>query len=118
MADVSFLAAFIGGVFSFISPFVLPLVPGFMSFISGVSFDDMRAGSGAQDAQAVAAAAARRRRLLLTSIAFVLGISVVFVSLGASATAIAKLLGRNQAILEKVAGVAVIIFGLHLAGIF
>ncbi len=118
MADVSFLAAFIGGVFSFISPCVLPLVPGYVSFISGVSLEDMRGASTAKDAEALAAAAAHRRRLLLTSIAFVLGISIVFVSLGASATAIAKLLGRNQNILEKVAGVAVIIFGLHLAGIF
>lgn len=118
MTDVSFVAAFIAGVFSFISPCVLPLVPGYISFISGVSFDDMKAATSAQDAQAAAVAAARRRRLLVTSLAFVLGISVVFVSLGASATALAKLLRGHQAILEKVAGVVVIVFGLHLAGVF
>jgi cytochrome c-type biogenesis protein len=115
VTDVSFLAAFIGGVFSFISPCVLPLVPGYISFISGVSFEDMKAASAVKDGQA---AAARRRRLLITSLAFVAGLSAVFISLGASATALARLLGRNQSILEKVAGVVVIIFGLHLAGIF
>ena len=115
MTDVSFFAAFIAGVFSFISPCVLPLVPGYISFISGVSFDDMKAASSVQDAQA---AAARRRRLLVTSIAFVLGISVVFIALGASATALARVLRGHLPVLEKVAGVVVIIFGLHLAGIF
>ena len=119
MTDVSFLAAFIGGVFSFISPCVLPLVPGYISFISGVSFEDMKkrteATEGTEDTEK---ARARRRRLLVTSLAFVLGLSVVFISLGASATALARLLGRNQSILEKIAGVVVIIFGLHLAGIF
>lgn len=114
MTDVSFLAAFAGGVFSFISPCVLPLVPGYISFISGVSFDKLK---GADDANP-AEAAARRRRLLFTSLAFVAGLSLVFISFGASATVLAKLLGRHQPVLEKIAGVVVIIFGLHLAGIF
>jgi cytochrome c-type biogenesis protein len=114
MADVSLLAAFAGGVFSFISPCVLPLVPGYVSFISGMSFEDMK---GIKDVDA-AQAAARRRRLLFTSLAFVAGLSLVFIAFGASATALAKLLGRYQPILEKIAGVVVIIFGLHLTGIF
>ncbi len=117
MTDVSFLAAFAGGVFSFISPCVLPLVPGYISFISGLSFDDLKGSTGVTAAHA-AEAAARRRRLLVTSLAFVLGLSLVFISFGASATVLAKLLGRHQPILEKIAGVVVIIFGLHLAGIF
>ena len=119
MTDVSFLAAFIGGVFSFISPCVLPLVPGYISFISGLSFDDLKKGAEAtKGTEDTGKARARRRRLLLTSIAFVLGLSVVFISFGASATALARLLGRHQSILEKIAGVVVIIFGLHLAGVF
>jgi len=111
MANVSFLAAFLGGIFSFISPCVLPLVPGYISFISGVSFEDMKNVNAA-------AAAARRRQLLLASVAFVIGLSVVFIAFGASATVLAKTLGRYRSVLEKVAGVVVIIFGLHLASVF
>ena len=111
MADVSFLAAFLGGIFSFISPCVLPLVPGYISFISGVSFEDMKKADAA-------AAAARRRQLLLASIAFVVGLSVVFIAFGASATVLAKTLGRYRSVLEKIAGVVVIIFGLHLASVY
>ena len=111
MPDVSFLAAFVAGVFSFISPCVLPLVPGYISYISGVSFEDM------QHADA-AAAARRRRQMLVTSAAFVAGFSLVFIAFGASATVLAKTLGRNRVLLERIAGVVVIIFGLHLASIF
>jgi cytochrome c-type biogenesis protein len=111
MTDVSFVAAFLGGIFSFISPCVLPLVPGYISFISGVSFEDMKHADAA-------AASARRRQLLLASMAFVVGLSVVFIAFGASATVLAKTLGRYRSVLEKVAGVVVIIFGLHLASVF
>ena len=84
MENVTLLAAFIAGVLSFISPCVLPLIPGYLSFVSGVTLDDMR-GTGA-----VAPAGARRRAVIM-SVAFVLGFSLVFVSLGASATAIGSL---------------------------
>ena len=121
MTDVSFLAAFLGGIFSFISPCVLPLVPGYISFVSGVSFEDMKGTKdtkNTKETKDTKEAAARRRQLLLTSLAFVAGLSVVFIAFGASATMIAKTLGRHKALLEKVAGVVVIIFGLHLASIY
>jgi cytochrome c-type biogenesis protein len=118
VTDVSFLAAFIGGVFSFISPCVLPLVPGYISFISGVSFDDMKGTKDAKGAKDTKEATARRRKLLFASLAFVAGLSVVFIAFGASATMLAKTLGRNKALLEKIAGVVVIVLGLHLANIF
>ena len=111
MADVSFLAAFGAGMLSFISPCVLPLVPGYISFISGVSFDQMQAADAASRA-------ATRRQMLITSLAFVLGFSLVFICLGASATAIGHLLRHQKTILERIAGAVIIIFGLHLAGIF
>ena len=111
MADVSLVAALGAGVLSFISPCVLPLVPGYISYVSGVSFEDMRAREGRR-------AARSRRQMLLTSAAFVLGFSLVFISLGASATALGHLVGRSRAVLEKVAGVIVVIFGLHLTGLF
>jgi cytochrome c-type biogenesis protein len=111
MGDVSFLAAFGAGVLSFISPCVLPLVPGYISFVSGVSFDQMQTADAASRA-------ATRRQMLITSLAFVLGFSLVFICLGASATAIGHLLRHQKTILERIAGAVIVIFGLHLAGIF
>lgn len=111
MGDVSFLAAFGAGVLSFISPCVLPLVPGYISFVSGVSFDQMQSADAASRA-------ATRRQMLITSLAFVLGFSLVFICLGASATAIGHLLRHQKTILERIAGVVIVIFGLHLSGIF
>jgi cytochrome c-type biogenesis protein len=106
--NVSLLAAFGAGFLSFISPCVLPLIPGYLSFVSGVSLAEMR------DDAAVAA----RRHVIVTSLAFVLGFSLVFIALGASASAIGKFLFRNSTILTKVAGALVIIFGLHTMGVF
>lgn len=111
MGDVSLFAAFGAGVLSFISPCVLPLVPGYISFVSGVSFDQMQTADAASRA-------ATRRQMLITSLAFVLGFSLVFICLGASATAIGHLLRHQKTILERIAGVVIIIFGLHLAGVF
>jgi cytochrome c-type biogenesis protein len=111
MADVSLLAAFFAGVLSFISPCVLPLVPGYISFVSGVSFDEMQRAS-------TAGASRARRQMLLTSFAFVVGFSLVFIAFGASASALGRTLMHQRAILEKIAGALVIVFGLHLAGIF
>jgi cytochrome c-type biogenesis protein len=109
--NVTLLAAFAAGFLSFVSPCVLPLIPGYISFVSGVSFDQMQAADAASRA-------ATRRQMLITSLAFVLGFSVVFICLGASATAIGHLLRHQKTILERIAGAVIIIFGLHLAGIF
>ena len=106
--NVSLIAAFGAGFLSFISPCVLPLIPGYLSFVSGVSLEEMR------DDRAVAA----RRQVVITSLAFVVGFSLVFVALGASASAIGKFLFRNSSLLSKIAGTLVIIFGLHTMGVF
>jgi cytochrome c-type biogenesis protein len=107
------LAAFLAGVLSFISPCVLPLIPGYLSFISGVSLDEMRGTTQAARAETVAV----RRRMLFTSLFFVLGFSLVFVTLGASATAIGQLVMAKSTLLGKVAGVIIVIFGLHTMGL-
>jgi cytochrome c-type biogenesis protein len=120
--NVSFVAAFVAGVLSFISPCVLPLIPGYLSFISGVTLDEMqglpapaRAGAGAV---AVAAAPpAGRRRVIVTSLFFILGFSLVFVSLGATASALGQFLMERLRILGKIAGVLIIVFGLHTMGV-
>lgn len=109
MGDVSYLAAFVGGFLSFVSPCVLPLIPGYLSFVSGVSMDEFRGGT---------ASAASRRRLVAASLAFVAGFSLVFISLGASASAIGTFLMSRLPLLGKVAGVLIIIFGLHTMGVF
>ena len=105
--NVTLLAAFVAGFLSFISPCVLPLIPGYISFVSGKSLEDMRAGQGAA-----------RRQVLLSSLAFVLGFSIVFVALGASATAIGRFIFDKLPILTKIAGALIIIFGLHMMGVF
>lgn len=110
MESVPLITAFVAGLLSFISPCVLPLVPGYLSFVSGVTLEEMRGGAG----QAERAA---RRRVVATSLAFVLGFSAVFVTLGASASAIGQFVMERLTLLGKIAGVVIIIFGLHTMGL-
>ena len=118
--DVSFWVAFTAGILSFISPCVLPLVPPYMAYIAGVNLHQL-AGRGAAGNGASGTAEAIRpmmRRVLLIALVFVLGFSTVFVILGASASAIGQLLRTYMDVLAKVAGVLIIIMGLHFLGIF
>jgi cytochrome c-type biogenesis protein len=119
--NVTLLAAFGAGLLSFISPCVLPLIPGYLSYISGMSLDEMRgqgaAGSTMTATVAVAAPAEARRRVVLSSLAFILGFSIVFVSLGASASVIGQFMMARLNVLGKVAGAIIIVFGLHTMGI-
>jgi cytochrome c-type biogenesis protein len=107
MVNVTLPGAFVAGLFSFLSPCVLPLVPGYVSLISGVGVEELKS----PEAQLV-------RRIMLNSIGFILGFSVVFVTLGAAATEIGQLAAQYKHTLSIVAGVVVIIFGLHLTGVF
>jgi cytochrome c-type biogenesis protein len=107
--EVTLLAAFAAGFLSFVSPCVLPLIPGYISFVSGISVEEMRAD---------AAPATSRLQLFLTSLAFVIGFSLVFVALGASATAIGKFLFARLPLFSKIAGALLIVFGLHTMGVF
>jgi len=95
-------AALCAGVVSFLSPCVLPLVPGYLSMISGVGAYELRDGHAARTA------------VLWYALVFVLGFSLVFVSFGAIASSIGQLLARHIALLSQVAGVIIIVFGLHL----
>ena len=100
------LAAFLAGILSFLSPCVLPLVPGYVSLISGATVEDLQSPE-------------RRmlRTVMLHSVTFVLGVSVVFIALGAVATGIGQVVNEYHSLLSKIAGIIVIIFGLHLTGI-
>jgi len=99
-------AAFVAGLVSFLSPCVLPLVPGYVSLISGAGVEELKAQQ-----------ASLLRKVMLNSIAFVLGFSIVFITLGAIATSIGQELARYKSTLAQVAGVIIILFGLHLTGI-
>lgn len=101
------LAAFFAGLISFLSPCVLPLVPGYVSLISGAGVEELKA----QDTKLL-------RRVMLQSVMFILGFSVVFITLGALSTGVGQLLTRYKSTLAQVAGVVIILFGLHLTGIF
>lgn len=116
--NVTLLAAFGAGLLSFVSPCVLPLIPGYLSYISGVSLDEMR-GTAVTQAGGVAVAVATdvRRRILISSLAFILGFTLVFVAVGASASAIGQVVARNLPILGRIAGIIIIIFGLHTMGV-
>ena len=107
--NVTLLAAFAAGFLSFVSPCVLPLIPGYISFVSGISVDEMRGDT---------APATSRLQVFLTSLAFVIGFSLVFIALGASATAIGKFMFAKLPLLSKIAGVILIVFGLHTMGVF
>ena len=109
MIEVTFAGALLAGLLSFLSPCVLPLVPAYLSYISGVTVDELR--------QRDAAHASMRRHALLQSLWFVAGFSLVFVALGASATLIGQWMLAHLALLGKVAGVIIVIFGLHYTGL-
>lgn len=111
--NVTLLAAFGAGLLSFLSPCVLPLIPGYLSYISGLSLDEMR-GTGTTQA---ATAPDTRRRVLLSSLAFILGFSLVFVSLGATASTVGQFLLQRLPLFGRIAGAVIIVFGLHTMGI-
>lgn len=108
MADISFLAALVAGLVSFLSPCVLPLVPPYLVYLAGASLERMAGG------EAVARA---RTDTVIASICFVLGFTTVFVALGASATAIGGLIRAWSGTLATIAGVVIIIMGLHFLGV-
>jgi len=107
MTQLSLPIAFLAGVVSFLSPCVLPLVPGYVSMLSGESIDALRAN----------AASGVTHRILANSLAFVVGFSTVFVALGASATWVGNFLTAERRPFELVAGIIIIVFGLHLTGL-
>lgn len=105
--QLSLPIAFVAGVVSFLSPCVLPLIPGYISMLSGTSMEELK-GSGQT---------ALMERVFRNAIAFVIGFSVVFVALGASATEVGNFLSSHRTVFNIVAGIIIIVFGVHLTGI-
>ncbi len=103
--DVSLAAAFLAGLVSFLSPCVLPLVPGYISMLSGIGMEQLRQGQQP------------RGGLFSSALSFVIGFSVVFISFGASASAVGTFLREHRATLAPIAGALILLFGLHLLGV-
>src|SRR6202007_1338086 len=102
--EISVFAAFIAGLVSFLSPCVLPLVPGYISMLSGIGVEQLKAGN------------APRAGLLSSALAFVMGFSLVFIAFGASASAVGTFLREHRNLLTPIAGALILLFGLHLIG--
>jgi len=107
LSEVSLIAAFLAGLLSFISPCVLPLVPGYISFISGISLEDIE-NKKQQN----------KNTIIISSLFFIIGFSLIFILLGATATFLGSFLLEKASILRKVAGLIIILFGIHMSGLY
>ncbi len=103
MNDVSFPLAFLAGVLSFLSPCVLPLVPAYVSFITGLSIDELKTGP-------------KMSKAIASTLSFILGFSTIFVALGASSSFLGGLFLQYQDYLRIGGGILTIVFGLFIAG--
>jgi len=107
MPDVNLLLAFAAGVLGFLSPCIVPLIPGYLSFVSGVSLAEMRPVDRRQ----------HRLQVLSSTLAFVLGFAIVFVALGASATYVGGFVLSNRLWLGRLGGVVIVLLGLSVLGV-
>jgi cytochrome c-type biogenesis protein len=105
--DVTAAGALVAGLLSFASPCVLPLVLPYLCFLGGVTLDQLT------ESGPIAG-----RRVFIAAVAFVLGFSTVFIAMGAAATALSQVLIANAGWLSRVAGVVILVFGLHFLGLF
>ncbi len=108
--DVTILGAALAGLISFLSPCVLPLVPPYLGYLGGTTFDEMTGDGEGKDSNAYA-------RVVAAAVFFVLGFSTVFVSLGAAASVIGQFIAIYKAELAIAAGLIILVFGLHFLGI-
>lgn len=107
--EVGLLATFSAGILSFLSPCVLPLVPAYLCFLAGASLDELTQRESHPGVT---------RRAFVRAVAFVLGFAAVFVTLGAGASAISRLVSEHLTLLSRVAGLIIVLLGLHMLGLF
>ena len=108
--EITFFGAFVAGLLSFVSPCVLPLIPAYISFLGGASLGQLTEEGGVDSAT--------QKRVFYSAFAFVLGFSTIFISLGATATALSTLIAQHSLLLSQIAGTILVIFGLHYMGVF
>jgi cytochrome c-type biogenesis protein len=107
--EVSIPLAFLGGILSFVSPCVLPLVPSYISFVTGISFEELTGDN--ENAKL-------KKVILLNSVMFILGFSTVFVViLGSSAQLLGNLFMQYQDVVRKIGGLVIVLLGIHIIGI-
>ncbi|MFQ5830793.1 MAG: cytochrome c biogenesis CcdA family protein [Candidatus Methylomirabilia bacterium] len=107
-AQLTYLVAMAGGVLSFLSPCVLPLVPSYLSVITGMSIGELSAGASVHG---------NRWRVALYALGFIAGFSVIFMALGTSFSVFGQLLLGNLQVARRAAGLLILLFGLHLTGV-
>jgi cytochrome c-type biogenesis protein len=105
--EVTYIGAFVAGLLSFLSPCVLPLIPSYITYITGISFADLQAEHPSHII---------RQKTILHSICFICGFTTVFVLLGASATYIGSFLSENAIVIRKAGGILLVILGIHVTG--
>lgn len=109
MENVSIPLAFLGGILSFVSPCVLPLVPSYISFVTGISFEELSEDEGPKELKKV---------IIFNSLMFILGFSTVFVViLGASAQIFGNVFMQYEDVVRKVGGIVIVLLGIHIIGI-
>lgn len=104
--NISFVVVFFEGIASFLSPCILPLMPIYLSYLTGGSLEDIESGDKKI-----------KRSIIINSIGFLLGLTIVFTLLGATATTLGKFLYANNNIIRKIGGIVIIIFGLYHIGL-
>jgi cytochrome c-type biogenesis protein len=108
LLEVSYPGALLAGLLSFVSPCVLPIVPPYLAYLAGLSFEELRTETIDKS---------RERRIVFAAIAFVLGFTTVFVALGATASVIGQTIAQYFGILSMIAGIIIVIMGLHFLGV-
>lgn len=103
--NIGILIAFMAGILSFLSPCVLPLVPSYLAFVTGMSLEDLESG-------------VNRKTTLIHAGLFVGGFSAIFILMGASASFLGQFFRHNELLIARVGGVVIIVLGLHLTGLF
>lgn len=106
--NITFVGAFVAGLLSFLSPCVLPLIPSFITYITGLSFADIQSEHPTHKV---------RQQTIVHSLLFIAGFTFVFVLLGASATFIGGFLQEHMNVIRKVGGVLIVVFGIHVSGL-
>lgn len=106
--EVTYIGAFIAGLLSFLSPCVLPLIPSYITYITGISFADLQAEHPTHII---------RQKSIFHSLCFICGFTAVFVLLGASATYLGSFLNENATVIRKVGGALLVLFGIHVTGL-
>ena len=106
--EVTYIGAFVAGLLSFLSPCVLPLIPSYITYITGLSFADLQNDHPPRTIRSISAR---------HSLAFICGFTVVFVFLGASATYIGSFLLQHAAFIRKAGGVLLVVLGVHVIGL-